>query len=607
MTAGGPLAIGFTAPLGLLALLAIPAVLALHMFRRRFRERSVAGLFLFAADALPASAGRTRARLLRTPSLWLELLAALAAALWLGGFHLGTSSGALHLVVVLDDSASMAAKTPNGSVAEAARDRVRALLEDLGRDDAVTLVATGVRPAVLAGPRATRDVAREALAAWSPGQQAHDPARAFDLALDLGRSNATLVFLTDREDVQPPPRFRHVALGLPLSNAAIASVRRVAQGDAEERVFVDLLAYAEAPVTTAVRLEVVAGDGAREIARKDVTLTPGRSLHIAWTVPLVALPLRVTLDDDALAADNVAWLVPDPLRVVPAHVALEEEAADALQLVRVFDALPGVRVVEEPSDAALVVGRGDVSPRPGGIELVVEAPGAERDAWIGPFLLERRRVPGGGDGAPLLAGLTLEGVVWSAGQADPPGLPLVLAGERVLLAEETVAGRVRLHLNLDPARSNLPSSPDWPILLANLVEHVRRHLPGAPAVNVRLGEELALRVATPPQESDEYVLHDPDGEMRPARGWNLITWDAVTPGVHRVVRAGQDVARYAVSFIDPLESDLTRGAALDTPALDTAPVATASLEDPGRLEGRVLALLLLAFVALDWFVLGRRR
>ena len=37
----------FTTPLGLLALLAIPAIVAIHLFRRRFPVRPVAGLFLW--------------------------------------------------------------------------------------------------------------------------------------------------------------------------------------------------------------------------------------------------------------------------------------------------------------------------------------------------------------------------------------------------------------------------------------------------------------------------------------------------------------------------------------------------------------------------------
>jgi hypothetical protein len=49
----------FAAPLGLLALLAIPAIVAIHLFRRRFPVRPVAGLFLWQIGRQTPEAGRT--------------------------------------------------------------------------------------------------------------------------------------------------------------------------------------------------------------------------------------------------------------------------------------------------------------------------------------------------------------------------------------------------------------------------------------------------------------------------------------------------------------------------------------------------------------------
>jgi hypothetical protein len=148
----------FTTPLGLLALLALPAVVALHLFRNRLPDRRVAALFLFAEQSLIAGAGRTRTRLLRTASLWLELLAALLLALWLGGLSFG-GTAAQHVVVVLDDSASMQA----GGHARAQQE-LRTRLGRLGSGDFVSVLRTGERPEVLAGPRARAADAEAALA-----------------------------------------------------------------------------------------------------------------------------------------------------------------------------------------------------------------------------------------------------------------------------------------------------------------------------------------------------------------------------------------------------------------------------------------------------------
>ena len=71
----------FTTPLGLLALLAIPAIVAIHLFRRRFPARPVAGLFLWGVVRQTPEGGGRVTRLPITRSLILECLAALALAL----------------------------------------------------------------------------------------------------------------------------------------------------------------------------------------------------------------------------------------------------------------------------------------------------------------------------------------------------------------------------------------------------------------------------------------------------------------------------------------------------------------------------------------------
>ena len=110
----------FAAPLGLLALLAIPAIVAIHLFRRRFPVRPVAGLFLWQIGRQTPEGGRKIDRLPITASLILECLAALALALILAGARLSSADVSAHLVVLLDGSASMAAINGRG---ESTRDR----------------------------------------------------------------------------------------------------------------------------------------------------------------------------------------------------------------------------------------------------------------------------------------------------------------------------------------------------------------------------------------------------------------------------------------------------------------------------------------------------
>jgi hypothetical protein len=590
----------FAAPLGLLALLSLPVVLALHLFRRRFVERRAAGLFLFAPDRLASDAGRRRTRLLNTPSLWLELAAALLLSLLLARPRVFAGEAAPRLVVVLDDSASLAGATADGSSADReTRVLARGAIEEAGRDALVTVVATGPRPEVLAGPSAPPSEALAAIEAWRPRRPDHDPSLALEVALDLGGPQARALYATDRADRPPPSRYRLAALGTPRDNAAIVGARRLRAG-ALDRVFVDVHAYADAPLErrVAVLRHGATPDAGEVVGERDVRLDPDRTVHLSLEAPAGEGALEVVLSEDALPIDDRVVLLHEPRGAVPVHVGLAPEAAAALELARAVEAAGSAVLVETPQAALL---RFVAAPAEAlaGLEVVVVEPSGEADAWVGPFLLERH---------PVLDGVVLEGVVWAAGRTPLPGAPLVLAGEQALLSEERRPFGARFHLNLDPSRSNLPRAPDWPILVGNLVERARALVPGPVSRNVRMGEEIAWRAAGPRDPVEGLVLVAPSGARRPASGIGLATWEAVEPGLHRLLdEDGREVARYAVAFVDAAESDLRVRGRADEPARAGDVVAAEASAAGGADETRVLALLLLLALAADWFVLGRGR
>ena len=132
----------------MLGLLAVPAVVALHLFRRRFQDLPVSALFLWEDAHRSESTGRKRQPLRRTPSFWLEVAAAALAGLLLAGFDPLSGSEAKHLVAVLDDSASMAHAPRRQAVIDALEER----FAEHGRRTRVTLVRSGVRPRLLCGP-----------------------------------------------------------------------------------------------------------------------------------------------------------------------------------------------------------------------------------------------------------------------------------------------------------------------------------------------------------------------------------------------------------------------------------------------------------------------
>ena len=201
-----PLSIGV--PWGLLALAALPAILAIHLFRQRSPPRPVTGLFLWPLPSTTPASGRRRERVVNLPSLWLELLAALALAWWLADVHPAGDDHGRHLVLVLDDRQRLQAQLSTvGSTSDTPAERIRvalhARLAALRANDRVTVIASGLTPRLLCGPAAEPQQALTALAAWQPQAAWHELEPALTLATHLAArsgaaSGAELLLASDR-------------------------------------------------------------------------------------------------------------------------------------------------------------------------------------------------------------------------------------------------------------------------------------------------------------------------------------------------------------------------------------------------------------------------
>jgi hypothetical protein len=540
-------------PWGLLALLSVPAILAIHLFRHRFRPRRIAGLFMWATPGKDASAGRRLHRLENTVSLILELLIALLATLYLIDLRFGQSDGAIHQVIVLDSSASMGAVSADYDTAAQARDVIRDLTEASGRQGQISVIASGARPALIVGPAAPTIEVEEALATWTPTGRAHSLAPSYDLARELAGLHGIVHVVTDRIPETRPHdgSFHWHAIGRPASNGAILAARRESAGD-EERIFVRV-GYRG----------VEAGSVAVTI-REEETVRGSRSLSfpgsgeqlLTFTVPATRGELTVTLNPDALSIDNTARLLPPPVRpIVIANTLPEGPARDAIE--RLLAAVPDVLPASAEHHAQIVFADPSIDvtglpdtwwcrigtpPVPEGTER-----GEARDL-IGPFLMDKSH--------PLLQNVHLGGVVWGGAHPETGDwIPLISTGRFVLAALEPTRTGISLFLNLDLARSNLQRTSDWPILLSNLIRMRREALPGALRANLRVGDVLPVNL--PREPKGEISLQLPNGSTRPIPGHGRVVLSLLDdPGVYRLIDADTELHRFAVNFQDAAESTL---------------------------------------------------
>lgn len=601
----------FANPLGLLALLAVPAVLALHLYRRRFEPREVAGLFLWAAQDHAPVAGRQREPLRTNASLWFELLcAALLALAFSGPRSSCAASRGEHLVVVLDGSASMQAADARSSTRERALERLRERLDALPRGSRVTLVESGRRPRLLAGPAALVAQAREALETWRPQAVTHDVSGALALALQFA-SSARLLVITDHFAPEKwPENVELLAVGEPRDNWAITHAARTLERDEagveRERLFLTVASFA----AKAREFDLVVSTSGRELARSAVKLAPGARTHLALAVPVGAGALEVRAPTDALGVDDAVFLAPPLDRPLALWCEWPLETQRALGLAQAEDEglarwralVPRSTQAADLERAHLVLGSPRATSGPAWFVELAEL-GPERRDWLGPFLVDRTH--------PLLEGVTLDGAVWSGDpQLRLAGAPLISIGDVPLLSEERAGARRIWRLNLDPQRSSLQRTPDWPILLANFAELRRTALPGPERTNLALGQRFVHRpgdeVAGLEPDAWLYTLRGPlqtqPSPERELRARSVLEFDGFeTPGWYEFALGERVLTRLGVSFLDAAESDLrAAGAGRRESSAELARID----EELSWLELAALAGAL-ACACLDWWVLSR--
>jgi hypothetical protein len=462
---------------------------------------------------------------------------------------------------------------------------------------------------MLAGPALPWNEARKKLAGWRPHLPRHSFEPAWDLGLQLVEKSGELLFLTDHlpPERETPEKMETVSVGRRLDNLSISAARWTFDAaTGRGRVFVRVQNQARRPVEFEVRGSA-RGD---EVFRRRVTLSEQGATAFEAEVPggLQTLTVELLAVGDGLAIDNRVELIEPSVRTVTYAIALPAPGESTRILRKVLDVLPDVQP-GDPSSAKLVFAPAGVLPESnpqkwwaglGPLSREASAVEAAKDV-AGPYLLEKRH--------PVLEGVVLGGVVW--GGVQPMTLdvtPLVSSGQLILLSRLNGTRTVGYLFNIDLERSNLGESPDWPILLANLIELRRENLPGLSRWNYRLGEEVRFRLyegdVDPNGGSGAPLMLEHDGQTREiARTAQVELPPADDTGIY-AIKAGDDlIGRFAVNFQDADESDLRNLTPGRREAKGVVGASTIALDNPYSWLILLGLLLMVLAILADWFVL----
>jgi hypothetical protein len=536
----------FTFPLAFIALLAAPALVAIYWLRTRSREHRVSSLLLWLDEKQMWEGGR-RIHRLQTPLLFfLELLTILSLVTAAAGPMMRAGESGRPLVVVLDDSFSMLAGNE-----DSAKDRAaRAIESELrsNRYEPVRFVLAGESPQLLGEATGNVEQAIKLLQNWKCGAPAAKLEEAIAFAFEIGGSRARVLAVSDHKPEQElsDSRLEWWAFGSSRQNFAFVNAARTLRDD-EDRVLLEIANLSSSSGSSTLTIESE-NQQAAPGNQQSISLGAGETKRILLTLKPGAPPLRARLSEDALAVDNEVTLLPEPskngrvdLRARDAALrALIEKAVSSSQNASLSSDRPDLVITDE-------VGASVESVEAWTLRIIKDGDAA---SYLGPFVVDRAH--------PLSDGLSLGGVVWGAGKATQlAGAPIITAGNIPLLTDVERAGRHDLSLRLRPDLSTLQESPNWPILIWNLINWRALVSPGLRQTNVRLGADATLAVE-PGVESVKVV--DPRRVTRqlPAREKTVLI-KADIAGVYEI-NANQSEYAFAANALRREESDLTQAA-----------------------------------------------
>jgi len=451
-------------------------VVLLYMLRKRERPMPVSALFLW--DRVPPDAMSRMARWLprRDLILWTQVGAVLFMALMLAAPMLLQERPAGETAVVVDTSITLA---PAGRLEEAQDAARRIMRESAGP---WVLVGWGDPPQILAGPTEREEVFLAGVAGLSY-TLASRPPLAHALAL-VPHAWDRVVVITGAPPEQPDVEV--VALA-PVENLAIEAfaVRAHPDGSGHQALVAvrnETTRYQNVVVT----VRDVAGGHA---FRQAMLLAPQSSDVFVFPLWGVVGPAYVAelLPDDAFPYDNIRYYALD----MPASLRIRWEGDQDRYLWAALQAAAAAERAEAPPWDLTVVVRTELEAAPDGPCLLVEAgvPEAPRGELrpAGPWSVEPDLLLQHVDHRPW--------ALTALHQISPPEDAIVpmWSGDLPAIARWRVPEGPRVALALEMARSNLPLTPGFPVLIRNALAWL---LPGPDGRTVTVGAAMRLPAGT---------------------------------------------------------------------------------------------------------------
>ena len=603
----------FLAPSAALLALTIPAIVALYFLKIRRPTRVVPALHLWPTQIRDRQANVPWQRL--RPS-WLLLLQLLAAAmLVLAAVQPALPANAAlarHSIVLLDSSASMQATDVKPSRFAQAKQQASSLVDQLGPQDRMTLIAVGPEPRILSSVTGDRETLHHALDALVPSNGPADLSSALALAAGLVRpGDDARAYLFSDGIVEPlrasfsnglPFPVEYHRIGVSGENVALTSltVRTSAQSRA---AFLHVQNFGQQ--AHSVTLEWRADSHLLDVRPLNLAAGQGQDLTLPIPVGATAVTAHLT-EADVFAVDDTATAVamtPRAFRVqlvTPGNVFLQQ--ALALRNDLQIDVVAPSAYRPSAAYAMTVFDRFAPVVLPDGPALIVDPPAGSSTAGGTAIGIGRVRAADAAD--PLLANVDLQDVHVARSQdlrASTFGRPLITSAQTPLVLVRDQPSRQVL-FGFDLHDSDLPLRIAFPILVENLSEWLLP--PSVPSRSFTPDEPVTV---VPETGVTAVSIIRPDGTRRALSAGSISTFnDTDLIGLYTVEQTVAGKRQPSWFSVNLFSDQISQLKPADRLTLPPTHAGTAQATHPGQLDiWPWVALAALGLLAAEWLAFHR--
>ncbi len=569
----------FGNPLGLLSLLAIPAILAIHFLQRKSITLPVSTLFLLERTQREATSGRRFERLIPSVPLWMQILAVLLLAWLLSEPRFKKENSVQRVAIVVDASASMTVFKKE-SIA-ALKEMIPKLQGSATAMELTLIPSTPGEDRLYAGSSTEQLLA--ALEGYTPDGGLTDPSYSLRLARSIVSKDGTVIFLTDTPAEALPYDSQLVSVGRPLGNVGFTGIS-FAEKEGALTWQAIIRNYSDEPAKRSWSLKTKTS--ATEPCEFEIGAKSFVTIQAAFPEGAEEVCIELSPDDFTLD-DTMPVIAPRPkaLELYTATSAAFRDLTDKL-----LRSLASTRPSSDATSSDLAITSYDPLnpslPNSNAI-LFVEDPTSAGKYLKGGILAEAHPLMDGINWQPLLVRETLQL------PRKPSDRVLLWQEKRPLIFLRENGDDLILCFNFDLRLSNATQQPAFIVLLHRFAETIRSEKIAYQALNLETSQPI--RIATAPGLTLNVTASDVSGENMSAppsgRAPSLPGFLSITQGETPLLQA-------AIHFADTREADLSACAPTETEPL--ANIATLELHTTPDPFARIWVLVLLAALLIAW-------